>query len=166
MPITYLQPKGVNTEALVQKALLPFFDWRQRPCFWNSGLLRWESDFLTLTRAQYMTEVEIKTDWQDWKNDHKKDKWCKPQYQKDWQWIKHFYYAVPKELYDKHGLPETMPETAGLLVLAPHKVFGKPPVVTTLREATANPKAKPITEPMLKRLYVSSYYKLAATFLK
>jgi hypothetical protein len=60
----------------MQKALLHHFDWKANPCFFNSGLLKWESDLLVISAAGYMTEVEIKTNWADWKNDPQKDKWA------------------------------------------------------------------------------------------
>lgn len=162
--ITFSCPDAVHTEALMQKALLNYFDWRQNPCFFNSGLLAWESDLLVLSKAGYMFEVEIKTDWQDWKNDHKKDKWGQLALDRYWQWIKHFSYAVPRELYDAHGLPDSLSSTAGVLVVTA-KSGGRLPKIEVIREAVPNFNAKKLSRDMTDRLYRSTYFKLNTRFL-
>ena len=54
-----------------------------------------ECDCLVLSKAGYLTEIEIKRSWQDFLNDFKK----KNRQREDI--IKYFYYCVPEKLLDK-----------------------------------------------------------------
>lgn len=162
--IRFQCPDSVHTESLMQKALLHHYDWRQNPCFFNSGLLAWESDLLVISEAGYMSEVEIKTDWTDWRNDQKKDKWGPLAIDRYWQWIKNFSYAVPRQLFDKHGLPDNISATAGVLVVTANS-GGRLPSVEVVRKATTNLNAKKLSSEMRHKLYRSTYFKLNTRFL-
>ena len=158
MAITYLTPESVHTEKLMQQALLWHFDYRVNRCFVNVHLMAWESDMLVVSKAGYMTEVEVKTSWSDWKADAAKDKWGKLDLDRYWNLVKRFTYAVPGELYEKHGIPDNLRPEHGVLVLTPRK-YGKVPYVKVVREAVVNPKAKALPPDKLQSLYNSVYFK-------
>lgn len=158
MTITYLNPESLHSEKLMAQALLHHFDYRANKCFVNVHLMAWESDMLVVSQAGYMTEVEIKTSWADWKADAAKDKWGKLDLDRYWSLVKRFTYAVPGELYEKHGIPDNLRPEHGVLVLTPRK-YGKIPKVQVVREAKINPKAKPLGWERMQSLYISTYYK-------
>jgi hypothetical protein len=112
---------------------------------------------LVVSKAGYCTEVEIKTSWSDWRADAAKDKWGKLNLDRYWGWVKRFTYAVPADLYDKHGLPDNLQPDHGVLVLTPKK-YG-PLRVKVVREAKSNPKSKPLSIDKLQDLYRSTYFK-------
>lgn len=56
------------------------------------GLLPYEADFIVINRAGYMTEIEIKRSWEDFKADFKKD------HKHDDERIYKFAYCVPKSI--------------------------------------------------------------------
>lgn len=158
MTITYTTPDTLTNERLMQQALLHHFDYRANRCFVNVHLMAWESDMLVVTKSGYMTEVEVKTSWADWKADALKDKWGKLDLDRYWKLVKRFTYAVPSDLYDKHGIPDNLRPEHGVLVLTPRK-YGKVPKVQVVREAVINPKAKPLPQDKLDTLYTSTYFK-------
>ena len=59
------------------------------------GLLPYEADFIVVSKAGYMTEVEIKRSWEDFKADFKKD------HRHDDERIYYFAYCVPLSISDK-----------------------------------------------------------------
>ena len=59
------------------------------------GLLPYEADFVVLTKNGYLTEVEIKRSWEDFKADFKKD------HRHNDERIYHFFYCVPESIFDK-----------------------------------------------------------------
>ena len=59
------------------------------------GLLPYEADFVVISKAGYLTEVEIKRSWQDFKADFKKD------HKHDAEQVYYFYYCVPESIVDK-----------------------------------------------------------------
>lgn len=68
------------------------------------GLLPWEADMLIVSKNGYLTEVEIKVSFQDWKIDAEKKK-----HQQGWHgnfgrvWLRKFYYAAPMKLALRHA---------------------------------------------------------------
>ena len=54
------------------------------------GLLNHEADFVSMNRSGYLTEVEIKRSWEDFKADFKKDHGHKDER------VYRFYYCVPE----------------------------------------------------------------------
>lgn len=163
--ITFTNPTQVKTERQMILALLRHYDHRVNRCFWNSHLLHWESDFLVVSKSRYMTEVEIKTDWQDWRNDHKKEKWNQFGGTRYWRYVKKFLYAVPHDLYEKHGHPPSIPDTAGILTVRA-KSNGGFPVVKEVRPAAILPGHKPLEAKHLVRLYTSTYYRQVEQFIR
>ena len=59
------------------------------------GFLNHEADLLVITKAGYLTEIEIKRTWEDFKADFRKD------HTHDAPKLSHFYYAVPKKIGQK-----------------------------------------------------------------
>lgn len=62
----------------------------------NVLLGSYEADFVTITKSDYLTEVEIKISIRDFRADFKK------KHYHDWFEVNALYYALPKELYEKH----------------------------------------------------------------
>lgn len=59
------------------------------------GLLNYEADFVVITKAGYLTEVEIKRSWEDFKADFKK------KHNHDDKRVYMFYYCVPKSIVNR-----------------------------------------------------------------
>lgn len=59
------------------------------------GLLDYEADFVVLSKSGYLTEVEIKRSWEDFKADFNK------KHKHDADQVYYFYYCVPEKIYDK-----------------------------------------------------------------
>ncbi len=59
------------------------------------GLLNHEADLVIMNKSGYLTEVEIKRSWEDFKADFKKD------HQHDDERVYKFYYCVPSSIKDK-----------------------------------------------------------------
>jgi hypothetical protein len=66
-----------------QNIVVPNVDW---------GFLNHEADLLVLSKANYLTEIEIKRSWSDFMADFKKKH---THYDKK---LSHFYYAVPSSI--------------------------------------------------------------------
>lgn len=69
-----------------QHLVIPNVDW---------GFLNHEADLLIVSKAKYLTEVEIKRTWADFKADFKKNH---THYDSK---LSHFYYAVPEKIAQK-----------------------------------------------------------------
>ncbi|MBI3654028.1 MAG: hypothetical protein HY231_23605 [Acidobacteria bacterium] len=109
------------TERQIQQAL---YVWRFRKgdLLWvpNSCCFGWEADFISLSRAMYATEYEIKISVADFKAEFKKkpdkhnhllnEKKSRPNY---------FYFVAPTGLI---GV-EDVPEYAGLILIAKNGLF-------------------------------------------
>lgn len=158
--IRYLSPTTTNTEAVVLRALMMHFDWRTNHCFANSYLFPWESDLLVLTPSGYLTEVEVKTDYSDWKNDHLKDKWGTLNKDRYWRYVKRFYYAVPEALFVKG--PPPIPAHTGVLVLK-HNAHGRVLVRTAVESKML--KAEPLTAKHKDSLYRGLYFRSTNNFV-
>ena len=59
------------------------------------GLLNHEADFVSMNRSGYLTEVEIKRSWEDFKADFKKDHEHKDER------VYRFFYCVPEGILEK-----------------------------------------------------------------
>lgn len=59
------------------------------------GLLDYEADFVIMTPNGYLTEVEIKRSFEDFKADFRKD------HKHDDERVYHFYYCVPESIFEK-----------------------------------------------------------------
>lgn len=59
------------------------------------GLLPYEADFVIVSKSGYMTEIEIKRSWEDFKADFKKD------HKHDDERVYKFAYCVPESICEK-----------------------------------------------------------------
>ena len=59
------------------------------------GLLPYEADFVCVNRSGYLTEIEIKRSFEDFKKDFSK------KHNHDDERVYYFYYCVPESIYDK-----------------------------------------------------------------
>lgn len=65
----------------------------------------YRADFVMITAAGYLTEIEVKVSRSDWRADLAKPKWLGMP-----AWVSRFVYAVPEEL----GIPDWVPTHAGV----------------------------------------------------
>lgn len=84
------------------------------------GLLPWEADLLALTRARYLSEIEIKVSLSDWKADPFKSKWRAGF--KQWDMIKSFWYAAPPKLAERHAEIEGLRPGYGVIAVADNDI--------------------------------------------
>lgn len=104
------------------------------------GLLNYEADFVSMSQAGYLTEIEIKRSWQDFLKDFQKS------HLHDDPRVSFFYYCVPKSILDKvmerlyvyeetgnsfrpykiTGIREGVPTNAGLITYDNHDWQGNP----------------------------------------
>lgn len=148
------------SEDLLVSALALYFDWARNQCFPRVSMWTWEQDFVVVTEAGRVWEVEIKLTRADWKADASKDKWET----QSWKKIARFYYCVPTELIAK-GVPDWVPDYAGILVL--EKKFFKPTKysvggdkITISEHRPAKNRSKyALASHMLMRLYRSTYFR-------
>lgn len=74
------------------------------------GLLNHEADLVIMTKSGYLTEIEIKRSWEDFKADFKKD------HKHEDERVYKFYYLIPVSIKDKViEFLETMHGNNGLL---------------------------------------------------
>lgn len=101
---------------LAKRGSSPFFARRQLAVVPNVSwsMLPWEADLLVLSRAGYLTEVEIKISLSDWKADFTKNKHRADIGWRESQMIKQFYYAAPKALAARHA-ELSLPDGAGVV---------------------------------------------------
>ena len=126
--IKYALAKSMTSPFYVRKqvAVVPNVSW---------GFLAYEADLLVLGKHGYLTEIEIKVSFSDWKKDFEKRKWKNPTYQNNK--VRKFYYAAPSKLAARYQeLP--LPEFAGVIA-----VEGK--VITTLKSASTIKTAKKLS---------------------
>lgn len=124
------------------------FNW-----FQNTMMTEWwidygQADLLFISRAGYVTEIEIKTSFSDWNADQFKEKWKRPR-----PHIARFFYAVPLALVDR--IPAWIPEERGIISLEASKTRGYP-IIRTVREAKRF-KAQKISDNEILRMYASCY---------
>ena len=97
-----------------------------------STLLKFEADMCVLTKSNLATVVEIKVSASDLKADLKKKHIKaltnnKTGLKRYFPKIKHFYYAVPKELIEKAKLQ--IPDFAGLINLSNQTIIKQPKLI-------------------------------------
>lgn len=130
------------------------------------GLLMYEADFVSMTKAGILTEIEIKRSWQDFRKDFEK------KHQHDDPRVSYFYYCVPKSIAEKvmdalyvmepgangktliTGIKEGVPINAGLIVYECYDCFGRECVSITFRTTAGRRKAA-------RKLFETEQFKLA-----
>lgn len=133
----------------IRIALARHFDW-----FHNMMMPEWfidggQADLLFVSRAGYVTEIEIKIGFADWNADREKEKWkaARPH-------VGRFFYAVPGALAER--TPDWLPSHVGVLVVTfDHR--GQPRV-RIVREAVRR-KSDKLTPSELERMRMSCYYR-------
>lgn len=102
----------------MSKAVVGHFDPYRSLIVPNVMILGCEMDLAVLTKANYLTEVEIKISLSDWNADRHKAKW---QNSNRSRYVDRFFYAVPTELAAKR--PDWVPEEAGIIVVRDRHAF-------------------------------------------
>jgi len=149
MAVTMLKPRD-EEHRLLMVLLKRHFDWTQEECFPNVQVFNWESDLLLVSKSGYVTEVEVKCNFPDLKNDSKKKKFTYPAYRQEFdQQIRRFYYAVPGDMaFDSRCIPAW----AGILLVRARNVV-------ETREAQTRYSAQKIKPEALNRLRRSVYFR-------
>lgn len=106
------------------------------------SMLPWEADLLALKPSGYLTEIEIKVSMSDWKADHLKAKWRTRH--PEAQLIKHFYYAAPDKLAERHQEIQLEP-SMGVIAVSESGI-------RVLRHADARTGHRKLTEKEQSRL--------------
>jgi hypothetical protein len=114
VPKSSTDVKTKHTEKSIQKALLWYFDWAVNECYTGITFGGGIADFIRITKARYVAEVEVKISLSDWHADQHKDKWKSKERKKVCQ----FYYAVPTFLIPK--IPAWVADTVGILEITEH----------------------------------------------
>lgn len=108
----------------------------------NSGLVKFETDLLVLSKSNYATGVEIKISKADLLNDLKKAQYGTPSTKGEVEWLKkywysefkHFYYAVPSDLVEIAD--KTIHPFCGLISISENKkvsIIRKPKLIKNYR---------------------------------
>lgn len=139
-------------------ALARHFDWYSFRCATEFQIDGYTADFVTITRAGYLTEVEIKVSRKDWRAPKELRKalaiGSRPH-------IARFFYAVPETLFQAgrptfEQIPSFVPPWAGVLV-----VSGDGVGYDVVREARAAQrfKAQPLAPGHHHQLLEGCYYR-------
>lgn len=133
-------------------ALALHFQWMRNHIFpeWyvDGGI----ADLVLLTKAGYLTEVEIKISLSDWNADQHKRK-----FNRDRPHVSRFFYAIPETLEGQ--IPQWIPDTAGLIVVrSVPNYYGFRDAVTELR-AAKRVMSKKIAPHEILRMHESAYYR-------
>jgi len=130
-------------------ALARYFNWFQNtmmPECWIDG---GQADLVFVSRAGYVTEIEIKVSFSDWNSDCEKDKW-----KRERPHVARFYYAVPETLSER--VPAWLPDGAGILSVSLGR-HGRP-TITPIREARRMKAAK-ITPEEIRHMHQRCYFR-------
>jgi len=125
----FLINMNYETTAEIEIAIAKHYDWRQNLIVPNVswGLLFHEADILVMSKAGYLTEIEIKVSRSDLIADKTKS------HQHQSRLIKSIYFAIPEklEIHAEHILPR-----AGIYIV------GKTGKVKKIREAEINKESR------------------------
>ena len=122
--------------------------------FNNTVMIEWEvdggrADFVVISRARYLTEIEIKVTADDWKKDSKKIKWTTPLRPH----VARFFYCVPHDLVDSAPL---LPDGVGILEVVGYL---RRDGVGVVREAKRLKGAEKISEDTIRAIYKAAYFR-------
>lgn len=109
-----------------------------------------ECDILSVTKNNYLREIEIKISVSDFKADFKK----KHNHEGN---IRQFYYAVPYYILD--DIKDLVPEHAGILVAEYNTDLCESWRLKKYKKSVDNKSAKPIDEKMLNEIFRIGYLK-------
>ena len=110
----------------------------------NVLLGSYEADFITITKSDYLIEVEIKISISDFRADFKK------KHYHDCPEVNALYYALPKELYEKHKeeINESCDKVGAGIILIGEDKYGSGDSYRYFAGIAKKPKlrkAKPLT---------------------
>lgn len=130
-------------------ALAKHFDWYQ-----NTMMTEWfvdggQADLIFVTRAGYLTEIEIKISLSDWNADQTKKKFQLPR-----PHVSRFFYAVPEPLIDR--VPEWVSEEVGLLAVVERPTYDS---VREIRPAKRK-KSVPLRGDEIARIYRNGHARM------
>lgn len=137
------------TAGRIRLALARHFDWfhnRMYPEWFIDGGV---ADLVFVSKAGYVTEIEVKISVSDWKADQWKRKWDieRPH-------ITRFFYAVPDTLVD--SIPDNTPDFAGILSISAGRRTRDD--VREIRAAMRRPSIK-LTPAAQQKMFESAYYR-------
>ena len=117
----------------------------------SENIVTHECDILSVTKNNFLREVEIKVSVSDFKADFKK----KHNHEGN---IKQFYYAVPYYILDK--IKDLVPEQAGILVAEYNaELLSEHWQLKRYKKAIDNKSATPIDEEKLNKIFRIGYLK-------
>lgn len=132
-------------------ALARHFDWWQNRMITEFEVDGGRADLAMISKAGYVTEIEIKVSVRDWRADQHKLKWMKHGWTRPH--IARFFYAVPSPLANK--IPEWVPTDAGILI-----VRGGPGFDTVKEQRAARRyTARPLSAVQLQQIDQAYYYR-------
>lgn len=138
-------------------ALAYHFDWFQNSMmtefFVDGGI----ADLVFISRAGYLTEIEVKISLADWKADSSKRKWLKERPS-----VARFFYAVPATLVD--SIPSWVPEHAGILAISA-SLTGGHDIVREVRAAKRQ-KAQKVRPEALASACYHRYWRLRLNIMR
>lgn len=137
-------PKFTKNNAVKYK------DETKRLGYRSENIVSHECDILSVTKNNYLREVEIKISVSDFKADFKK----KHNHEGN---IKQFYYAVPYYILD--DIKDLVPEHAGILVAEYNVNLSESWQLKKHKKSIDNKSAKPIDEKMLNEIFRIGYLK-------
>ena len=123
----------------------------------NTVMVEWEvdggrADFVIISKARYLTDMEIKVTADDRKKDGKKIKWTTPLRPH----VSRFYYCVPEFLVD--SAPPNLPEGVGILAVG-GRSRPRGDWVGERRKAQRLKGAKKISAETIQAIYKAAYYR-------
>jgi putative uncharacterized protein FNV0627 len=137
-------PKFTKNNAVKYK------DETKRLGYRSENIVSHECDILSVTKNNYLREIEIKISVSDFKADFKK----KHNHEGN---IRQFYYAVPYYVLD--DIKDLVPEHAGILVAEYNINLSESWQLKKHKKSIDNKSAKPIDEKMLNEIFRIGYLK-------
>lgn len=137
-------PKFTKNNAVKYK------DETKRLGYRSENIVSHECDILSVTKNNYLREIEIKISVSDFKADFKK----KHNHEGN---IRQFYYAVPYYILD--DIKDLVPEHAGILVAEYNVNLSESWQLKKHKKSIDNKSAKPIDEKMLNEIFRIGYLK-------
>lgn len=131
-------------------ALAKHFRWRENHLFTEFEIDGGRADLVILTRARYLTEIEIKISLSDWNADQHKSKFKHPR-----PHVSRFFYAIPETL--ENSIPDWIPPTAGIIVVR-HGQWPRHDSCKEIRTAT-RVAAQSVPLKKVETMYRNYYYR-------
>jgi len=130
-------------EGHIIQHLARYFNWRVNRMMTELDVDGGRADLAFVTPAGYLTEIEIKLSFADFRRDAAKGKWSKPR-----PHVSRFFFAVPETLVEA-VLPH-LPDGAGLLACSPW--------IREVRPAKRR-AARKLSDRQLRAIHDAAYYR-------